>query len=229
MLEKYKTIYKGARTEIVEKKSRFIATVRLVESEAEAVAFIEAMKKQYWNASHNCSAYAIGERREIVRGNDDGEPGGTAGRPMLDVLLGADLYNTAVVVTRYFGGTLLGTGGLVRAYQKAVQAGLAASTVIEKIYGVKVMIDTDYNGIGKIQYLLGKRKIPIIDSLYTDRVQIKILLPKQQVPELKAEIIEAASGKVMLNEEEELYFAVLDGQILTGDALSALGDTWDEI
>lgn len=227
MLEKYKTIYKGAQTEIIEKKSRFITTVRLVQSEAEAVAFIEAMKKKYWNASHNCSAYAIGEGRAIVRCSDDGEPSGTAGRPMLDVLLGADLYNTAVVVTRYFGGTLLGTGGLVRAYSKAVQAGIDASIVIEKVYGVMLAIDTDYNGIGKIQYLMGQRKIPIMDSIYTDQVKIKVLLPKQQVPELKAEITENTNGKAILNEEEELYFAVLDGQVLTGDALVAQTEVSD--
>lgn len=221
MLEQYKTIYKGAEAEIIEKKSRFIATVRLVRTEEEAIAFIEAMKKKYWNATHNCSAYVVGERREVIRCSDDGEPQGTAGRPMLDVLLGEELYDTAVVVTRYFGGTLLGTGGLVRAYGKAVQEGLAASTIIEKQSGVLLEIGTDYNGIGKIQYLLGRRKIPIIDSIYTDQVQIKALLPKPQVDALKAEIIEAANGKARLNEMEELYFAILDGQVLTGDALSA--------
>ena len=130
MLERYKTVYRGKEGEIIEKKSRFIATVRLVETEEEALAFIEEMKKKYWNATHNCFAYVIGERRECVRCSDDGEPSGTAGKPMLDVLLGEELYNTAVVVTRYFGGTLLGTGGLVRAYSKAVQEGLAQSDLI---------------------------------------------------------------------------------------------------
>jgi len=221
MLEQYRTIYKGAQAEIIEKKSRFIATVRLVKTEEEAIAFVEAMKKKYWNATHNCSAYVVGERREIIRCSDDGEPQGTAGRPMLDVLLGANLYNTAVVVTRYFGGTLLGTGGLVRAYSKVVQEGLKASTIIERQLGVLLEIETDYNGIGKIQYLLGKQKIPIMDSIYTEQVQIKILLPKQQADALKAEITEAANGKARLNEAEELYFAVLDGQVLTGEALSA--------
>lgn len=103
MLERYKTVYRGKEGEIIEKKSRFIATVRLVETEEEALAFIEEMKKKYWNATHNCFAYVIGERRECVRCSDDGEPSGTAGKPMLDVLLGEELYNTAVVVTRYFG------------------------------------------------------------------------------------------------------------------------------
>ena len=130
MLENYKTIYAGGEGEITEKKSRFIATVRLVEKEEDALAFIEEMKKKYWDARHNCYAYSIGEHREFTRCSDDGEPSGTAGRPMLDVILGEDIYNVAVVVTRYFGGVLLGTGGLVRAYSGAVQADLGAFPVV---------------------------------------------------------------------------------------------------
>mgnify|MGYP000532589685 CR=1 FL=1 len=122
MLPEYRTIYQGGEDEIVEKKSRFIATVIPVENEEEALEFIEKTKKKYWDARHNCSAFVIGEHNEIQRSSDDGEPAGTAGHPMLDVLLGEGIHNTAVVVTRYFGGTLLGTGGLVRAYSKSVQA-----------------------------------------------------------------------------------------------------------
>lgn len=221
MIERYKTIYEGSEAEIVEKKSRFIATIRLVETEEEALAFIEEMRKKHWNATHNCFAYTIGERQDIVRAGDDGEPSGTAGRPMLDVLLGEGLHNTAAVVTRYFGGTLLGTGGLVRAYSSAVQAGLNASTIIEKQYGTMLEIQTDYNGVGKIQYFLGQRKIPIMESQYTDQVAITILAPQSQIPSLKAEITEATNGRAVLTDKEELYFAVLDGQILTGDELHA--------
>ena len=123
-MEQYKTVLEGGTGEIVEKKSRFIATVRPVKNEEEALAFLEEMRKKYWDARHNCYAYSIGKNREFTRCSDDGEPSGTAGRPMLDVILGEDIYNVAVVVTRYFGGVLLGTGGLVRAYSKAVQEGL---------------------------------------------------------------------------------------------------------
>ena len=122
--EACRILLEGGEGEIVEKKSRFIATVRKVESESEAVAFIEEMKKKYWDARHNCSAFVIGRRAELTRCSDDGEPSGTAGRPMLEVLLGEGVRNVAVVVTRYFGGTLLGTGGLVRAYTQAVKEGL---------------------------------------------------------------------------------------------------------
>ena len=112
----YRCVLTGGTAEITEKKSRFIATVRRTESEEEAVSFIEEMKKKYWDASHNCSAFVIGRRGQLTRCSDDGEPSGTAGRPMLEVLLGEGICDAAVVVTRYFGGTLLGTGGLVRAY-----------------------------------------------------------------------------------------------------------------
>ena len=149
-----KTVYSGGEGEIIEKKSRFIATVRPVSAEEEAAAFIAEMKKKYWDARHNCSAFVLGERQEISRCSDDGEPAQTAGRPMLDVLLREGLTNTAVVVTRYFGGVLLGTGGLVRAYQKAVQEGLAHSVLMEKKRGRSLSVGTDYAGLGKLQYLI---------------------------------------------------------------------------
>lgn len=142
-MEQYKTVLEGGTGEIVEKKSRFIATVRPVKNEEEALAFLEEMRKKYWDARHNCYAYSIGKNREFTRCSDDGEPSGTAGRPMLDVILGEDIYNVAVVVTRYFGGVLLGTGGLVRAYSKAVQEGLAGSIVIEKKKGISLKVTTD--------------------------------------------------------------------------------------
>ena len=177
MMEQLRTVYQGGVGEIVEKKSRFIATVRLVESEEEALEVLEAARKKYWDATHNCFAYVIGERRETVRCSDDGEPSGTAGRPMLDVLLGEEITNVIVIVTRYFGGTLLGTGGLVRAYSKAVQEGLANSRIIDKKYGVRMEIQSDYNGIGKIQYLLAEDKVPVLDTEYTDKVTMQVLLP----------------------------------------------------
>ena len=170
MLLQYKTVYQGGEGEITEKKSRFIATVRPVKTEEEALAFLEEMKKKYWDARHNCYVYSVGKNREYTRCSDDGEPSGTAGRPMLDVILGEDIYDVAVVVTRYFGGVLLGTGGLVRAYSKAVQEGLRNSTVIEKKYGYSLSVTTDYTGIGKLQYIAGERGLPILDSEYTDKV-----------------------------------------------------------
>ena len=177
-----KAVYKGGEGEITEKKSRFIATVRPVESEEEAAAFIAAMKKKYWDARHNCSAFVIGKNQELTRCSDDGEPAQTAGRPMLDVLLREGITNAAVVVTRYFGGTLLGTGGLVRAYQKSVQEGLAKSVIIEKMQGKNLAIRTDYTGLGKIQYILAKENIPVLKTAYTQfSVREYFLLPEYTV------------------------------------------------
>lgn len=224
MEERFRTVYQGGTGELVEKKSRFIADVRLVESEEEALIILEAIRKKYWDARHHCFAYVIGEKKELVRCSDDGEPSGTAGRPMLDVLLGADVRNVLVVVTRYFGGTLLGTGGLVRAYSQAVQEGLKESVLIEKIYGVRMRIQTDYNGIGKIQYLLGQRKVPILESEYTDQVRLEVVIPKEEAPVLEAEITEGTNGKAMMQIEEELYFANVEGEILFGDALTEYKD-----
>ena len=210
MTEQYKTVYEGGEGEIVEKKSRFIATVRPVETEEEALAFIEEMKKKYWDARHNCSAYVLGERQELMRCSDDGEPSQTAGKPMMDVLTGAGLTNVAVVVTRYFGGTLLGTGGLVRAYSGAVKEGIAASKIGTMRYGVRLKICTDYNGIGRIQYILRQNGLEAEDTVYTDQVELTVLLAAECVPGLKKEITEATAAKAGIEEVEKLYFVAPD-------------------
>lgn len=215
MLEIYKTVLEGGVGEITEKKSRFIATVRPVKSEEEALAFLEETKKKYWDARHNCFVYSVGLNREYTRCSDDGEPSGTAGRPMLDVILGEDIYNVAVVVTRYFGGVLLGTGGLVRAYSKAVQEGLEASRIIEKRHGIALKVITDYTGIGKIQYIAGERNIPILNSEYTDKVVLELLIPSENVEGVQKAITESTNGRARMEKDRELYFAVLDGEVLT--------------
>ena len=204
-----KILYKGGEGELIEKKSRFIATTRPVESEEEALAFIAEMKKKYWDATHNCSAFVIGDRQQIQRCSDDGEPQGTAGRPMLDVLLGEDIHNMAVVVTRYFGGTLLGTGGLVRAYSKSVQVGLEASEVIEKRSGFLLKMAADYNGIGKIQYILKKKGLPTIASEYGADVTLEVLVPEEEEKGLKEEITEGTSGRTVYQEEKAVLYAIL--------------------
>lgn len=208
----YKAVYQGGEGEIVEKKSRFIATVQPVESEEEALEFIAGLKKKYWNATHNCSAFVVGERQELQRCSDDGEPQGTAGRPMLEVLLGEGIHNVAVVVTRYFGGTLLGTGGLVRAYSKAVQEGLRNSVIIEKQQGFLLKLETDYNGIGKIQYLLGQRGLTITNSEYTDKVTLETLVPEDLLEALKEEITEGTNGRTVFSECEPVCFALVGGE-----------------
>ena len=213
MLSEYKAVYQGGEGEIVEKKSRFIATVIPAGSEEEVLAFIESVRKKYWDARHHCFAYVIGERNELQRCSDDGEPSGTAGKPMLEVLLGEEIHNVAVVVTRYFGGTLLGTGGLVRAYSAATKQGLASSVIITKIFGVKLCISTDYTGLGKIQYILGQRGLQILDSVYTDKVELEALIPEDELAAVKAEITEGTNGQAMMQEGEFCYFANIDGNV----------------
>lgn len=208
-----KTVYLGGETEIVEKKSRFIATVRPVDSEEEAIAFINEMKKKYWDARHNCSAFVIGDRQEISRCSDDGEPAQTAGRPMLDVLLREEIHNAAVVVTRYFGGVLLGTGGLVRAYQKAVQEGLLASTIIDKKEGRRVRVITDYNGLGKIQYLIAQNDLTSIDIVYTEKVEMILMVPCELKEKTEKDITEVTSGNAHILWGEEVSYAIVEKKV----------------
>lgn len=209
----YKTVYSGGVGEITEKKSRFIATVIPVSTEEEALAFIEQMKKKYWDATHNCSAYTVGLHHELARCSDDGEPQKTAGRPMLDVLLGEDIHNAAVVVTRYFGGTLLGTGGLVRAYQAAVKEGLSKSVIIEKKYGRKLIINTDYTGIGKLQYIASTMDISILSSEYTDAVTVTLFVSPEKESTFIGKLTEATAGKAVINPGDSSYYAIIDDEL----------------
>lgn len=214
MKEQVNIVYRGGQGEIIEKKSRFICTVLAVNTEEEAIEFIEKIRKQYWDARHNCFAYVIGERQQIQRCSDDGEPSGTAGKPMLDVLLGRKLCNACVVVTRYFGGTLLGTGGLVRAYSKSTQTGLDESVVFEKCCGKQVSIFTDYNGIGKLQYIAATMELHTLDTEYTDKVVIKLLVPEEQQQEMEKKVTEATSGKAKIEIEDTVYYGVHNGEVI---------------
>ena len=205
-MTEYIVPYQDAESEFTEKRSRFITHLYKVETEAEARARIEEMKKKYYDARHNCSAFVIGSKGELTRSSDDGEPSGTAGRPMLEVLTGSGIRNVAVVVTRYFGGVLLGTGGLVRAYSGAVKMALEQCETITRRFGVQLMIRTDYNGVGKIQYLLGSRNVVIQDSVYAADVEMTVLVPIEEYEKLCKELVEATNGRVGLEEVEKLYY-----------------------
>lgn len=207
----YKIVYNGGSGEIVEKKSRFIANVFSVGTEEEVLQIIEDTRKKYWDARHNCYAYVIGENDEITRCSDDGEPSGTAGRPILEVITGAGIHNVLIIVTRYFGGTLLGTGGLVRAYSKSAQEGIAASKVVIRQKGRRVVIGTDYNGIGKIQYIAGNMELTTLNTDYSDTVKIELLVQVEKVETLVNKVTEASSGRAVIDIGDELYFSVVDG------------------
>lgn len=214
MLESIKTVYSGGVGEIVIKKSKFISTVFPIKEEEEAIELIEGLKKKYWDASHNCSAFIVGTKNPVMRCSDDGEPSKTAGRPILDVLISHQLTDLLVVVTRYFGGTLLGTGGLVKAYQSATLEGLNRSVIIDKMLGIKIQITTDYNLIGKIQYFINQENITLLSTDYTDIVQLKVLVPPSSKDFFIKKVAELTNGSATLMIDEYAYFTKLEGEII---------------
>ncbi len=204
--EPYKIIESGGSGEIEEKKSRFIAHTAAVSTEGEAIAFIEEKRKRFWDARHNCYAYVLGKDMQTMRFSDDGEPSGTAGRPILNVLTASGIRDAVVVVTRYFGGTLLGTGGLVRAYTQAAQAGIAASVVRTMCRGYEVCVVTDYGGVGKVQYLLGSRGIPVGEADYAEQATLRFMAPYEEKDGVVGEITEATAGRAQITVSEPLYY-----------------------
>ncbi len=209
-MEAYTTVCGYGTGEIVEKKSRFIAEVFPVVSEDEISAHIEKIKKEYWDARHHCWAYVIGQNPGTERMSDDGEPAGTAGKPILEVIRGRGLTDVLVVVTRYFGGTLLGTGGLVRAYTQAALEGLSHAGILRKVPGVRLKIGTDYTGLGKIQYLLAQREVSILDTVYTDRVEILTAAAADMAESLKKEITEGTSGQAVIEEDGQCWLEITE-------------------
>lgn len=209
-MDSYRIIYKGGSGEIVEKKSRFIAEVHPVTDEEQAMKILEETRKKYWDARHHCWAYILGRNPAAERMSDDGEPAGTAGKPILEVIRGRELTNVLVIVTRYFGGTLLGTGGLVRAYSQATQAGLAASKIVAREHGKKVVIKTDYNGIGKLQYIAAQMELTTIDTEYSDKVVMKLLVKEDICGQFVKKVVEATAGQAVIDDSEDIYFAIVD-------------------
>ncbi len=187
-----------------EKKSRFLAAAYSIESEEEALAHIEAARKKYWDARHNCYAYVIGANNELMRFSDDGEPSGTAGKPILEVLTGRGIHNCLIVVTRYFGGTLLGTGGLVRAYQKASIDAVDNSTLARRTKGSRITVRTDYNSAGKLQYAAQKNGWLLEDIVYAADVSLIIAAPTQLCESVIKEATEITSGKADITEEKDI-------------------------
>lgn len=201
-MEKF-IIKEGGQGEIVEKKSRFIATVLPIDTEEEALQYIERIKKKYWDARHNCFAFLIGSNNEIQRFSDDGEPQGTAGKPILETLLNENLHNTLIVVTRYFGGTLLGTGGLVRAYGQSSKEGIRNSVIQKVCEGISFKLTVDYNSIGKIKYIMGQMGITDAQKEYGQNVVLSILMKKDEYNEFNTKVTDATGGKAVFEDEED--------------------------
>lgn len=213
MKEYFITSEKGM-AEVVEKKSRFIAHVIPITSEEKALEIIESLKKEYWDARHNCHAFVVGANNEVQRFSDDGEPQGTAGKPILEVLLNKNVHNTLILVTRYFGGTLLGTGGLIRAYGQAALEGLMDAEIQAVYEGVSFDLAVDYESIGKIKYNMVQFGVGDADEEYGEEVTLKIQMKKADFEKFKTSVIDATSGKAVFSNVEECEYrekAELDG------------------
>lgn len=205
--ECYKTVKGNGEALIVEKKSKFIATVRPVLSDEEAQRFLAEMRSKYSDATHNVYAYVIDENN-IFRYSDDGEPGGTAGMPVLDTIRKEGLVDVAVVVTRYFGGTLLGTGGLVHAYGASCREGLLAAGIITRILCDIVSVKVDYTTVGKMQYMIAEGGYLLEDTIYDNEVTFKVCLKKEQVDKFIADVTELTCGRAIIKQEEKKYIDI---------------------
>lgn len=206
MLDRYKTVRQAGSKEIVIKKSRFIGHVMPVEAEEEAVAFIEEIKKKHWNATHNCSAYMIGERDEIQKQSDDGEPSGTAGKPILEVIRNQGRKNVAIVVTRYFGGIMLGAGGLIRAYTDGAVAAIESGEPITRVLHREIFVELDYTWLGKVENELRNRGVRMGETNFADTVTLTCLPLDGDAENFMSWMVDLTQGQSLITEGERLYF-----------------------
>jgi uncharacterized YigZ family protein len=205
MILQYKTVQAYGASEIVIKKSRFIGHVKPIQSEEEATAFIEIIKKEHASATHNCSAYVFGERDQIQKQSDDGEPSGTAGKPILEVIKHQGLKNVAVVVTRYFGGILLGAGGLIRAYTDGAVAGIAAAVPINKVLHRKILVEVDYTWYGKLENEFRNRSLMLGETWFTDKVTVACFPLEADAETFIQWILDLTHGQCVLTTGESEY------------------------
>lgn len=205
MLKRYKTLYKEGNGELIEKKSKFLGLAKPVDRELDAQNYLEALRKKYWDANHIVFAYRIGQRNELQRYSDDGEPPGTGGLPLLDVLRGQDIENAIVAVIRYFGGTLLGKGGLARAYSHCASKAIEAALIIEKIPCQALRVITDYGSLGKIQYAAQQHNYTVRDMVYTDKVELLLILRLEESEIFQKELVNLTAGQVIIKESDAAY------------------------
>ncbi|HBG4747601.1 TPA: YigZ family protein [Clostridioides difficile] len=213
-MSNYRTLHEFGTDEITIEKSVFIGYAKPIKSEEEALEFINEIKKKYKDATHNVWAYTVGKNMNIQRYSDDGEPQGTAGIPTLEVIKKEDLRDVAVVVTRYFGGTKLGAGGLVRAYTKGAKLGLEAGKIIYKVMYQEVKVKIDYTQLGKVQNELMNLGYFIKDTVYEDNVEIVVYSRLEDVEKLSEKMIDITSGTGKIVLGEEFYLSEQNGEIL---------------
>lgn len=208
MLAQYKTVAGYGEREIVIERSRFIGYVNRATTEEEAVAFIQMIKKKHWDATHNCSAFVIGENDQIQRSSDDGEPSGTAGKPILECIKKNGLKDTVCVVTRYFGGIKLGAGGLVRAYTQGTVAGLKGAGIVAQILHQDVTITVDYHWWGKVENELRIGQQRVADTVYTDKVSVTVQIPNGEEESFIEQMIDLTNGQAEIVRGEKKYVEV---------------------
>lgn len=205
MLSFYLTVSSPGEAQIEIQKSRFIAYVQRAETEEAAVAFIEQIKKKHWNATHNCSAYVIGANDQWQKADDDGEPSGTAGKPILEIIKKNQLKDTVIVVTRFFGGIKLGAGGLIRAYGKSANAGLKAVGITERQNYTRIGVEIDYTFLGMLENQLRLQGYKIEDKIFTDKIRLIVLEKVGQEDLLEQKVIDWTAGQVTLTREGQVY------------------------
>ena len=208
MQKEYNTVLNHVIVEMVEKKSRFLASVKHIDEEGEAIRFISELKAKHWDASHNVSSYYLGGDNIIQRFSDDGEPSGTAGMPVLEVIKKIEVQNLVIVVTRYFGGTLLGTGGLIRAYSKSAVLGIEAAGIIKKQLCTLINIIAEYTLFGKIQNFLMINCYPIKEVVYNQDVEIKVYVKVDNVENFSEAIIEITNARAIMEYGDNTYISL---------------------
>ena len=206
-------LIKGGQSEVVVKKSRFIGEVFAVNNEEEAAGIVADMKKKYYDARHNCFAYSLDEGK-VIKSSDDGEPSGTAGRPILDVITGADVSGALIVVTRYFGGTLLGCGPLSRTYMQSAKEALEDSTISLKMKGYQADIKLSYQMYGKFEYLASTLNINILNTEYKEDVVSTVLIPSENKDAFTKKLTDITGGATKLNLDNEVIYAINEGKVL---------------
>jgi uncharacterized YigZ family protein len=204
METRYRTVKGYGETEIVIQKSRFITRVNRVSTEQEAAAFVEEISKKHWDATHNCYAY-VTRGTQVQKSSDDGEPAGTAGRPILEVIRNRDLHDTVIVVTRYFGGIKLGASGLIRAYSQCAAAGIDTAGEVERILHRKMSITTDYSFVGKMEHELRTHGFDMDPPEFTDQVTWHLWVPLGEEAEVTKWVTELTNGRASVTEGETMF------------------------
>lgn len=209
----YLTVKGSAESKFVEKKSEFIGYVKRVENEDEAKKFIEDIKNIHKQATHNVYAYVLGKNKDIQRYSDDGEPQGTAGIPILEIIKKTKISDCVIVVTRYFGGILLGASGLIRAYSKAASEAVENAGIVEKVNGIKIEVIIDYDMLGKFQYMCEQNKWHIENIIYEDKVKMLFNFETDKKESFKQKIINITQGKSIIEEYEQKEFFKLGNRL----------------